>query len=192
MIHKLPPLPYAKDALEPHISRETLEYHHGKHHRAYVTKLNALIEGGEFSDASLEEIVLHSTDDIFNNAAQAWNHGFYWRCLSPAGGAPAGELAQAIESAFSSFAEFKKQFSQLAEKTFGSGWAWLVRNQDGSLSIVSTRNADTPMRSGQTALLTCDVWEHAYYIDHRHSRPDYLKAFWRVVNWDFVTRNWSG
>lgn len=192
MTHKLPPLPYAIGALEPYISRETLEYHHGKHHRAYVTKLNALIEGGEFSDASLEEIVLHSRDAIFNNAAQAWNHDFYWCCLSPEGGnAPTGELGRVIDSTFHSFTEFKKQFSQTAENLFGSGWVWLVRNPDGTLAIASTHNADTPMKSGQTALLTCDVWEHAYYIDRRHWRPDYLKAFWHIVNWDFVARNWS-
>jgi Fe-Mn family superoxide dismutase len=190
MKHELPALPYAENALEPHISRETLQYHHGKHHRTYVNKLNDLIRDGKFANASLQDIILHATDDIFNNAAQVWNHTFYWQCLSPAGGGnPTGEFGRVITSAFGSFDAFKKEFSHVAETTFGSGWAWLVRNTDGSLEITSTHNADTPMRSGQVALLTCDVWEHAYYIDYRNARPDYVKAFWNLVNWEFVAQN---
>lgn len=194
MRHQLPPLPYDKNALEPHISRETLEYHYDRHHRAYVDKLNGLIEGGEFAEGSLEEVVLHSSGEIFNNAAQAWNHDFFWHCLSPSrgGGTPTGELGRAIEAAFNSVALFQERFSHAAEKLFGSGWIWLVRDPGGGLVIVGTHNAGTPIRSGQTALLACDVWEHAYYIDYRHSRADYLKAFWNVVNWDFAARNWSG
>ncbi len=190
MKHMLPPLPYAKNALEPYVSKETLDYHYGKHHRAYINTLNALIEGGEYANATLEEIVLNATNDIFNNAAQVWNHNFYWQCLSPQGGGkPSSVLAKAIEAAFSSVAAFKNQFSQIAEKTFGSGWVWLVHDQSGTLSILSTHNAGTPLRSGLRALLTCDVWEHAYYIDRRNARPDYIKAFWQIVNWDFVARN---
>jgi len=190
MKHELPPLPYAADALAPHISRETLEYHHGKHHRAYVDKLNGLIEGTKFSEMSLEEIVLQSSDEIFNNAAQAWNHAFYWNCLSPRGGGePSTELRQELISTFESMAAFKEKFSKAAVTTFGAGWAWLVRNKAGTLEIVSAKNADTPMRNGQTALLTCDVWEHAYYIDYRNARPDYVAAFWNLVNWDFAVKN---
>jgi len=190
MKHNLPELPYAKDALEPYISRETLEYHHDKHHRAYVEKLNSLIPKSKFEDDSLEDIVLRSSGEIFNNAAQAWNHEFYWQCLAPPGGGdPPEALSGDIISAFGSFDEFKRQFSQVAENTFGSGWAWLTRNKAGSLQIVGTRNADNPMVNGQTPLLTCDVWEHAYYIDYRNARPDYLQAFWSVVNWDFVSKN---
>ncbi|MHB8623961.1 MAG: superoxide dismutase [Sulfuricaulis sp.] len=193
MKHELPALPYAKDALEPHISMETLEFHYGKHHKAYVKKLNELIGGGEFSDAPLEEILLQSTGAIFNNAAQVWNHNFYWNCMSPeGGGAPRGELARAVDAAFQSFTEFKKKFSEAVEGLFGSGWVWLVQSPDGTLAIIGTSNADTPMRSERLALLACDVWEHAYYIDYRNSRPDFLKAWWRVVNWDFVSQRWSG
>jgi len=193
MKHILPPLPYEKNALEPYISKETLDYHYGKHHRTYINTLNALIVGGEFANTSLEEIILNARDEILNNAAQAWNHNFYWQCLSPKGGGrPSGKLVKAIEAAFNSFAAFKTQFSQIAEKTFGSGWVWLVHDQKGALSIVSTHNADTPMRSGLSAVLTCDIWEHAYYIDRRNSRPDYLKAFWHIVNWDFAARNLPG
>ncbi len=192
MEHKLPELPYALDALEPHISKETLEYHYGKHHQTYVTNLNNLIKGTEFEDASLEEIIMKSSGGLFNNAAQVWNHTFYWNCLSPnGGGEPTGELAKAIEDAFGSFAEFKEKFSKTAITTFGSGWAWLVKNKDGSLSLESTSNAGTPMTNGQTALLTCDVWEHAYYIDYRNARPKYVESFWNLVNWDFVDRNFA-
>ena len=192
MEQTLPPLPYAKNALEPTISAETLEYHYGKHHQAYVTNLNNLIKGTEFENSPLEEIIVKSSGGIFNNAAQVWNHTFYWNCLTPNGsGAPSGELATAIDNTFGSFEEFKKQFSQKAVTTFGSGWAWLVKNQDGSLSIESTSNADTPMTKGQKALLTCDVWEHAYYVDYRNARPKYVEEFWKLVNWDFVAANFK-
>ena len=192
MEHTLPPLPYAKNALEPTISAETLEYHYGKHHQAYVTNLNNLIKGTEFENSPLEDIIVKSSGGIFNNAAQVWNHTFYWNCLTPNGsGAPSGELAAAIDKAFGSFEDFKKQFSQKAVTTVGSGWAWLVKNQDGSLSIESTSNADTPMTKGQKALLTCDVWEHAYYVDYRNARPKYVEEFWKLVNWDFVAANFK-
>ncbi|MFZ5594420.1 MAG: superoxide dismutase [Fe] [Pseudomonadota bacterium] len=190
MVHTLPELPYAKNALEPHISAETIEYHYGKHHQAYVNNLNNLIPGTEFENMTLEEIVMKSTGGIFNNAAQVWNHSFYWHCLSPnGGGEPDGALRSAIDKAFGSFEEFKKKFTQTAITTFGSGWAWLVQNKDGSLAIVSTSNAATPMTAGQKALLTCDVWEHAYYIDYRNARPSYVDHFWNLVNWDFVAKN---
>ncbi|HFE37130.1 MAG TPA: superoxide dismutase [Fe] [Gammaproteobacteria bacterium] len=192
MEHTLPELPYALDALEPHISKETLEFHYGKHHQTYVTNLNNLIKGTEFEDASLEAIILKSSGGIFNNAAQIWNHSFYWHCLAPnGGGEPNGALADAIVETFGSFADFKAAFSKTAITTFGSGWGWLVKNGDGSLALSSTRNADTPMTAGQTALLTCDVWEHAYYIDYRNARPQYVEAFWSLVNWDFVTQNFE-
>ncbi len=190
MAFELPPLPYPKDALQPHISAETLEYHHGKHHQTYVTKLNALIEGTEFANATLEDIIKKSSGGLFNNAAQVWNHTFYWNCLSPnGGGEPTGAIADRIQSRFGGFENFKNQFTDTAVNTFGSGWAWLVSNPDGSIEIVSTSNAGTPMTAGQTALLTCDVWEHAYYIDYRNARPKYLEAFWQLVNWDFVNQN---
>ena len=193
MKHELRPLPYALDALEPHLSRETLEFHHGKHHRTYVTKLNELVQGGPFERASLEEIVSRADGAIFNNAAQVWNHDFYWDCLSPSGGGePTGELARSITSSFGSFGEFRDKFSKAAEGRFGSGWAWLAIGKDGALEVFSTSNADTPLRSGKVALLTCDVWEHAYYIDYRNARPDYVKAFWNLVNWKFVERNRAG
>lgn len=190
MVHTLPELPYAKNALEPHISAETVEYHYGKHHQAYVNNLNNLVPGTEFENMTLEEIVMKSTGGIFNNAAQVWNHTFYWHCLSPNGGGdPSGALRSAIDKAFGSFEEFKKKFAQTAITTFGSGWAWLVQNKDGSLAIVSTGNAATPMTAGQKALLTCDVWEHAYYIDYRNARSSYVDHFWSLVNWDFVAKN---
>ncbi|KTD11722.1 superoxide dismutase, iron [Legionella gratiana] len=186
----LPELPYAKNALEPHISSETLEYHYGKHHQAYVTNLNKLIPGTEFESMKLEEIIKKSKGGIFNNAAQIWNHTFYWHCLSPnGGGKPQGKLAETINKYFGSFDSFKEQFTQTAITTFGSGWAWLVQDSTGELKIISTSNAGTPMTEGLTALLTCDVWEHAYYIDYRNARPDYVTAFWNLVNWDFVTDN---
>jgi len=193
MQHVLPPLPYELTALQPHISKETLEFHYGKHHQTYVTNLNNLIKGTEFEEPTLEEIIKRSSGGIFNNAAQVWNHTFYWHSLSPNGGGPAtGKLAQAITAKFGSFDEFKKQFTQTAVTTFGSGWAWLVKNADGSLELVSTSNAQTPLTvAGKTALLTCDVWEHAYYIDYRNRRPDYLNAFWNLVNWDFATKNYG-
>ncbi len=192
MEHTLPQLPYAMDALAPHISKETLEYHYGKHHQTYVTNLNNLVKGTEFENLSLEDIIMKSSGGLFNNAAQIWNHTFYWNCLSPnGGGEPGGALASAINAKFGSFDEFKKQFSQTSITTFGSGWGWLVKNPDGSVELMSTSNAGTPMTSGKTALLTCDVWEHAYYIDYRNRRPDYVGAFWNLVNWDFVSRNFG-
>ncbi|MBN9288970.1 MAG: superoxide dismutase [Gammaproteobacteria bacterium 39-13] len=192
MAIELPALPYEMDALAPHISRETLEYHYGKHHKAYVDNLNNLITNTEFAGQSLEHIIMHSSGGIFNNAAQIWNHTFYWHCLSPnGGGEPKGELAKAIEKAFGSFAQFKELFTKASVGTFGSGWGWLVKKADGSLEIVSTSNAQTPMTSQQTALLTCDVWEHAYYIDYRNARPKYVEHFWELVNWDFVAANFS-
>ena len=190
MSFSLPKLPYDLNALEPHISRETLEYHYGKHHNAYVNNLNKLIENTEFANLSLEDIIKTSTGGIFNNAAQVWNHTFYWHCLSPNGGhEPTGKLAQAINRDFGSFAIFKEKFSQTAATTFGSGWAWLVQDTNSTLKIISTSNAGTPMTENLTALLTCDVWEHAYYIDYRNARPDYIKEFWNLVNFEFVTAN---
>lgn len=193
MEHKLPALPYAVDALAPHISKETIEFHYGKHHQTYVTNLNNLIKGTEFESMSLDDIVRKSSGGVFNNAAQVWNHSFYWNCLSPkGGGAPAGKLAEAINAKFGSFDEFKKQFTQTAVTTFGSGWAWLVKSADGSLELASTSNAQTPLtQAGKTPLLTCDVWEHAYYIDYRNRRPDYLGGFWNLVNWDFAAGNFG-
>lgn len=191
MAFTLPALPYAKNALAPYISEETLEYHYGKHHNTYVTNLNKLIAGTEYENLSLEDIIKKSrSGGVFNNAAQTWNHTFYWHCLSPKGGdEPTGKLADSIVKAFGSFNDFKEQFTQTAITTFGSGWAWLVQDKDGALKIISTSNAGTPMTEGQQALMTCDVWEHAYYIDYRNARPEYLKAFWSLVNWDFVESN---
>jgi len=183
----LPPLPFARDALAPHISAETIDFHYGKHHAAYVTNLNGLIKGTEFESASLEEIVRHSSGGTFNNAAQVWNHTFHWQGLSPAGGgAPSGRLAGAISAAFGSVDEFRTAFSKVAMGTFGSGWAWLVQKPDGKLALVSTSNAATPLTGDDRALLTCDVWEHAYYIDYRNARQAYLDAFWKVVDWNAV------
>ena len=192
MKHELPALPYALDALAPTLSQETLEYHYGKHHQTYVTNLNNLIPGTEFESMSLEDIVMKSSGGVFNNAAQVWNHTFYWNCLSPnGGGAPSGALAAAIDAKFGSFEEFKKQFNQAGATNFGSGWTWLVKNADGSLEIFNTSNAGTPMTSGKQALLTLDVWEHAYYIDYRNARPKYLETMWNIVNWDFVAANFA-
>ena len=190
MPFKLPELPYAKDALTPHISAETLDFHYGKHHNAYVTNLNNLIAGTEHEEQSLEEIILTSTGPLFNNAAQVWNHTFYWNCLSPEGGGePSGALASAIDDAFGSFDAFKEKFTTSAATNFGSGWTWLVKNGDGALEIVNTGNAGNPMTDGFEPLLTCDVWEHAYYIDYRNARPSYLEAFWKLVHWEFVSEN---
>jgi len=190
MEFKLPELPYANDALEPHISAETIEYHYGKHHRAYVDNLNRLIPGTEFENMVLEEIIQRASGGIFNNAAQIWNHTFYWNCLSPKGGGePARELANIITEQFGSFAQFKEKFTNAAVTLFGSGWAWLVKNSDGSLSVEARSNAETPLKEGKNALLTCDVWEHAYYIDYRNARAKYVEGFWNLVNWDFVTAN---
>lgn len=190
MAIELPPLPYDRAALEPHISGETLDFHYGKHHKTYVDNLNKLIEGTEFSALPLEEIIRKSQGGMFNNAAQVWNHTFYWNCMKPdGGGEPGGKLLEALNKAFGSFASFKEQFSDNAIKTFGSGWGWLVQRPDGSLALVSTSNAATPLTGEDTPLLTCDVWEHAYYIDYRNARPKYVESFWNLVNWDFVASN---
>ncbi|HEX7499517.1 MAG TPA: Fe-Mn family superoxide dismutase [Polyangia bacterium] len=190
MEHKLPELPYAKSALAPHISAETLEYHYGKHHATYVANLNKLIAGTELAELSLEDIVKKATGGIFNNAAQVWNHSFYWNCLSPKGGGePSGALADAVAKNFTSFAALKEKLTAAAVTHFGSGWAWLVKNPDGSLAIEQTSNAGTPLKDGKKPLLTVDVWEHAYYIDYRNARPAYLEAFWKLVNWDFSAAN---
>lgn len=187
--HQLPELPYRKDALQPHISAETLDYHYGKHHASYVEKLNGLIEGTEFESATLEEIVRNGSGNIFNNAAQVWNHNFYWQCLSPEGGGePQGELARAIEKEFTTFSEFVDRFNAAAKGNFGSGWTWLTKDGDGNLEIANTDDAGNPMTDGRHPLLTCDVWEHAYYLDYRNRRDEYLAAFWKLVNWDFVSR----
>jgi Fe-Mn family superoxide dismutase len=192
MEHKLPELPYALDALAPHISRETLEYHYGKHHQTYVTNLNNLIKGTEFENASLEDIVKKSSGGMFNNAAQVWNHTFYWHCLSPKGGKEAGgALGAAIAKKWGSYAAFKEAFTKASVGTFGSGWGWLVQKADGSVDIVSTSNAATPLTTADKPLLTCDVWEHAYYIDYRNARPKYMDAFWALVNWEFAEKNFG-
>jgi len=190
MAFELPALPYEKNALEPHISQETLEYHYGKHHNTYVTKLNGLVEGTENANKSLEDIIKSASGPLFNNAAQAWNHTFYWHCLSPnGGGEPTGAAKEAIEKAFGSFEDFKKEFNDKAANNFGSGWTWLVKKADGSVAIANTSNAETPLTGADKPVLTVDVWEHAYYIDYRNSRPNYLEAFWNLVNWDFVNEN---
>ncbi len=191
MEHKLPELPFAREALEPHISAETLQYHHGKHHAAYVANLNKLIPGTEFEDLPLEEIVKKApAGGIFNNAAQVWNHTFYWNCLTPdGGGEPGGALADAIRQQFGSFEEFRQRFSTSAATNFGSGWTWLVKNPDGSLDVVNTSNAGCPLTEGSIPLLTIDIWEHAYYIDYRNERPRYIESFWKLVNWEFVAGN---
>jgi Fe-Mn family superoxide dismutase len=187
MAIELPPLPYARDALAPHISAETIDFHYGKHHQTYVTNLNNQIKGTEFESMPLEDIIRKSSGGMFNNAAQIWNHTFYWNCLKPnGGGEPTGKLADAINAAFGSFAQFKEQFSATSIGTFGSGWGWLVQRPDGTLGLVSTSNAATPLTGKDRALLTCDVWEHAYYIDYRNARAKYVEAFWNLVNWDFV------
>ena len=191
MKHELPPLPYQMDALQPHVSQETLEFHYGKHHQAYVNNLNGMIEGTEWENSSLEEIIEKApAGPVFNNAAQIWNHTFYWNSMSPnGGGAPSGAVADAIDKAFGSFEEFKKQFAARAAGNFGSGWTWLVKNADGSVAIENTSNAGCPLTNGQTPLLTCDVWEHAYYIDYRNARPAYVEAWWSLVNWEFANAN---
>ncbi len=192
MAFELPSLPYPRDALEPHISEETLNYHYGKHHQTYVDKLNGLVDGTDMANKSLEEIVKNSSGPLFNNAAQTWNHTFYWHSLSPnGGGKPSGALADAINSSFGSFEEFVAKFNDMAVNNFGSSWTWLVKNSDGSLAIVNTSNAATPLTTEQTPVLTCDLWEHAYYIDYRNVRPDYLKAFWALANWDWAEKNYS-
>ncbi len=190
MEHKLPELPYSNDALAPHISAETIEYHYGKHHNAYVTKLNAGIQGTEYAEMSLEDIIMKADGGLFNNAAQVWNHTFYWNSLSPnGGGAPTGAVADAINAKWGSFDKFKEEFNAKAGGNFGSGWTWLVKDSSGNLDILNTDDADTAMKHGMTAILTCDVWEHAYYIDYRNARPKYLEGFWNLVNWDFANKN---
>jgi len=193
MAFELPALPYPKDALAPHISAETLEYHHGKHHKTYVDKLNGLIPGTEYEGKSLEEIIKTSSGGVFNNSAQIWNHTFFWNCLSPnGGGAATGAVGEAINKAFGSFDKFKEEFTNSAINNFGSAWTWLVKKADGSVAIVNTSNAATPLTDESvTVLLTVDVWEHAYYIDYRNSRPNYLEAFWALVNWEFVNANYA-
>ncbi len=193
MAFELPALPYEKNALEPHISAETLDFHHGKHHNTYVTKLNGLVGGTELEGKTLEEIIKTSSGGVFNNAAQIWNHTFYWNCLSPnGGGEPTGAVADAINAAFGSFEEFQAKFNDMAVNNFGSSWTWLVKKADGSLDIVNTSNAATPItEEGLTPLLTVDLWEHAYYIDYRNVRPEYLKGFWALVNWDFANENFA-
>ena len=197
MAFELPPLPYELDALEPHFSRETLDFHYNKHHKTYVVKLNGLVEGTEQAALSLEELIRTSTGPVFNNAAQIWNHTFYWNGLRPNSNSESNEpnandaLGQAINSRFGSFSQFQELFAEKAINNFGSGWTWLVRDPDGTVDIVNTSNAQTPLTGPQIPLLTCDVWEHAYYIQYRNLRPAYLKAFWALVNWDFVQANFS-
>lgn len=187
MAFTLPDLPYAKDALEPHISTQTIEFHYGKHHQAYVNNLNGLIPGTEFENASLEEIIKKAEGGIFNNGAQVWNHTFYWNCLSPnGGGMPEGELLIAINEEFGSFDAFKETFSKAAATLFGSGWAWLVKDAHKKLQIVQEPNAGNPIRNGFTPILTCDVWEHAYYLDQQNKRPAYVEKFWELIDWKAV------
>lgn len=187
-----PELPYPKDALAPHITAETIEYHYGKHHRAYVDNLNKLIAGSDYDQANLETIILKSDGGIFNNAAQVWNHTFYWNCLTPKSTQePKGELLDALTESFGNFNKFKDEFTKTCVTTFGSGWGWLVKEKSGGLALLSTSNAQNPLTTGKTPLLTCDVWEHAYYIDYRNQRPKYVEAFWNIVNWDFVARQLS-
>jgi superoxide dismutase, Fe-Mn family len=192
MEHTLPALPYAMDALAPHISKETLEFHYGKHHQTYATNLNNLIKGTEFENASLEDIIKKSSGGVFNNSAQIWNHTFYWNSLAPnAGGEPTGELAAAINAKWGNFAAFKEAFNKMATGNFGSSWTWLVKKADGSLDIVNTSNAATPLTTTDKPLITCDLWEHAYYIDYRNSRPNYLNGYWSLVNWAFAAKNFA-
>ena len=193
MAFSLPPLPYEMNALEPHISSETLEFHYGKHHQTYVNNLNGLVEGTDNASKSLEEIIMSSDGGLFNNAAQVWNHTFYWNCMGPNGGGnPTGSAADAINQAFGSFDNFKDQFSKSAATNFGSGWTWLVKNSSGSVEIQNTSNAGCPMTSGNKAVLTIDVWEHAYYVDKRNARPAYIESWWNLVNWDFVNSQLEG
>ena len=192
MTHALPELPYPRTALAPYMSEETLNFHHGKHHNTYVVNLNKLIPGTEFENAPLEEIIRKATGGIFNNGAQVWNHTFFWHCLTPnSPKVPSGKLAEAITKSWGSFDEFKAKFAEAAVTQFGSGWAWLVKTKDGSLAIEKTSNAENPLRDGKKPLLTCDVWEHAYYIDYRNARPDFVNNFWNLVNWKFVEENYG-
>jgi len=190
MEHKLPELPYAKDTLAPHISTETIEYHYGKHHKAYIDNLNKVIPSTEFEKSSLEDIIKKAFGTIYNNAAQVWNHTFYWNCLSPKGGGiPVGDLANAVNKAFGSFEQFQEKFTSAALTLFGSGWTWLIKMPDGTLAIEQASNAGNPLKDGKKPLLACDVWEHAYYIDYRNARTKYIEAFWKIVNWEFVAQN---
>lgn len=200
MPHKLPELPFAMDALAPAISAETLEYHYGKHHQTYVTNLNALLEGTGLEEMKLEELIASGIERVapekrtavFNNAAQVWNHTFYWNCMKKGGGGfPSGKLAEAITKSFGSFDKFREAFTKAAVGQFGSGWAWLTKDESGALSITATSNAATPLTEKKTPLLTCDVWEHAYYVDYRNARAKYVEAWWNLVNWDFVSRNFD-
>ena len=190
MQHQLPQLPYNVNSLSPLISAETIEYHYGKHHKTYVDNLNRLLTGTEFEPETLEEIVKRASGGIYNNAAQVWNHTFYWSCLAPdGGGEPEGELKTAIVKSFGTFETFTQEFTHGAITLFGSGWVWLVQKPDGTLSVEATSNAGNPLTKGNKPLLTCDMWEHAYYIDYRNARPKYLEAFWKLVNWEFVANN---
>lgn len=192
MNHELPVLPYDRDALAPVISAETLDFHYGKHHQAYVTNLNNLIPGTEYESSSLEDIIRSADGGIFNNAAQVWNHTFYWNCLSPtSSGEPSGSLADAITTRFGSFDAFRETFNKSATTNFGSGWTWLVKSAEGELDIVNTSNAANPMTDGLTPLMTIDVWEHAYYIDYRNARPKYLDEIWKIINWEFIAANFD-
>ncbi|HTY13914.1 MAG TPA: superoxide dismutase [Candidatus Omnitrophota bacterium] len=192
MEHKLPPLPYAMDALDPHISKETLEYHYGKHHANYIAHVNKAIPGTKFADMTLEQIVMQSTGGLFDYAAQCWNHSFYWNSMSPKGGGePKGELAAAINKTFGSFSKFKDEFILVAASLFGSGWVWLVKETDGKLGLEISSNAGTPIKNGKKPLITCDVWEHAYYIDYRNLRTAYVDAWFQVANWDFAAANYK-
>jgi len=189
MAFQLPLLPYAQNALEPYISARTLEFHYGKHHQAYVNNLNNLIKGTEFENASLEDIIKNATGGVFNNAAQIWNHTFYWESLAPkSGGEPAGALTDVINKSYGSFVQFKEKFSAASATLFGSGWVWLVKKNDRTLDIVQESNAGNPMKNGSIPLLTCDVWEHAYYLDYQNRRPDYIAAFWNLINWKMVEK----
>ena len=193
MAFSLPPLPYEMNALEPHISIETLEFHYGKHHQTYINNLNGLVEGTENANRTLDEIIMNSQGGLFNNAAQVWNHTFYWNCMGPNGGGdPTGSVADAINKAFGSFADFKDQFSKSAATNFGSGWTWLVQNSNGDVEIQNTSNAGCPMTSSAKAILTIDVWEHAYYVDKRNARPAYIESWWNLVNWDYVNSQLEG
>ncbi len=189
MTYTLPELPYAKDALAPHMSAETFDYHYAKHHKAYVDNANKLVAGTEFEAMSMEDVIKKSSGKIFNNVAQIWNHTFFWNCLTPKSSGPSAKVTAALSKAFGSVDDFKKAFTEAAINTFGSGWAWLVQNADGSLAIVSTTGAGNPMTAGQKPLFTVDVWEHAYYIDYRNSRPNFLEHFWAIANWEFLEQN---
>ena len=190
MTYELPSLPFDKKALEPFISQNTLEFHYGKHHQTYVDNLNKLIVGSAFENATLEEIIMKADGGLFNNAAQVWNHTFYWNCLKPnGGGEPTGALADAIKDSFGSIEDFKQKFSTASVTLFGSGWAWLVKDQQGKLQIIQESNAGNPLKKGLKPLLTCDVWEHAYYLDKQNRRAAYVEDFWKIVNWDFAAQN---